>query len=91
MSSNAAVEGSVNEQQMSGEQKISRVNDILHLQALKATYCEIVDACVNDGGKAAARLAELFTERCPGGLRNGPAQRAQRRHRVSGHCHRCKQ
>jgi len=47
---------------MSGEQKISRVNDILHLQAMKATYCEIVDACVNDGGKAAARLAELFTE-----------------------------
>jgi len=38
MSSNAAVEGSVNEQQMSGEQKISRVNDILHLQAMKATY-----------------------------------------------------
>ena len=47
---------------MSGEQKISRVNDILHLQAMKATYCEIADACVNDGGKAAARLAELFTE-----------------------------
>jgi len=47
---------------MTGEQKISRVNDILHLQAMKATYCEIVDACVNDGGKAAARLAELFTE-----------------------------
>jgi SnoaL-like protein len=52
----------VNEQQMSGEQRISRVNDILHLQAMKATYCEIVDACVKDSGTAAARLAELFTE-----------------------------
>jgi hypothetical protein len=52
----------VNEQYTGGEQKISRVNDILHLQAMKATYCEIVDACVNDGGNAAARLADLFTE-----------------------------
>jgi hypothetical protein len=33
----------VNEQQMSGEQKISRVNDSLHLQAMKATYYEIVE------------------------------------------------
>ena len=49
----------MNEQEISGEQGISRVNDILHLQAMKATYCEIVDACAQDGGKA-ARLAELF-------------------------------
>ena len=52
----------MNEQKISGEQGITRVNDILHLQAMKATYCETVDACTRDGAKAAARLAELFTE-----------------------------
>jgi len=64
----------VNEQQMSGEQEISRVNDILHLQAMKATYCKIADACVNDGGKAAARLAELFTEDVRADYGMGPLQ-----------------
>jgi ketosteroid isomerase-like protein len=54
--------GSVNEQGTSNEQQIRRANDVLHLQAMKATYCEIVDACMQDSGKAAARLAELFTE-----------------------------
>src|SRR5260370_4209881 len=48
--------GSVN------EREISRLSDILQLQAMKATYCDAVDACTKDGGKAAARLAELFTE-----------------------------
>jgi hypothetical protein len=42
MSSNGGGRGSVNEQQTSGEQMISRVNDILHLQAIKATYCESI-------------------------------------------------
>jgi hypothetical protein len=54
--------GSVNEKGNRHEQQISRMNDILHLQAMKATYCETVDACTSDGAKAAARLAELFTE-----------------------------
>jgi ketosteroid isomerase-like protein len=44
------------------EREISRVGDILQLQAMKATYCDTVDACTKDGGKAAARLAELLTE-----------------------------
>ena len=52
----------MNEQEISSDQQITRVNDILHLQAMKATYCETVDACTQDGGRAAARLAELFTE-----------------------------
>ena len=30
----------MNEQAISGEQGITRVNDILHLQAMKATYCD---------------------------------------------------
>jgi ketosteroid isomerase-like protein len=52
----------VNEQGISDERQISRVNDVLQLQAIKATYCEIVDACTRDSGTAAARLAGLFTE-----------------------------
>jgi ketosteroid isomerase-like protein len=52
----------VNEQGISNEKQITRVNDILHLQAMKATYCDAVDACTKDGDKAAARLAELLTE-----------------------------
>jgi hypothetical protein len=54
--------GSVNEQRISNEKQITTVNDILHLQAMKATYCDAVDACTKDSDKAAARLAELFTE-----------------------------
>jgi hypothetical protein len=50
----------VNEQGISNEQQIRRVNDILHLQAMKATYCDAVDACTKDGDHAAVRLAELF-------------------------------
>jgi ketosteroid isomerase-like protein len=45
---------------MSGE--ISKLSDLLQLQEIKATYCETVDACMHDGGKAAARFGELFTE-----------------------------
>jgi hypothetical protein len=33
----------MNEQEISCERDIRRVNDILHLQAMKATYCEIVE------------------------------------------------
>ena len=44
------------------EHEISRLSDLLHLQALKAAYCETDDACVKDGAAAAARPSELFTE-----------------------------
>jgi ketosteroid isomerase-like protein len=44
------------------EHEIRRCGEILQLQAIKAIYCETVDACVRDGGKAAERLRELFTE-----------------------------
>ena len=40
----------------------SSLSDVLQLQVLKAAYCETVDACFQDTGKATARLAELFTE-----------------------------
>ena len=44
------------------EHEISRLSDLLRLQAIKAAYCETVDACVKDGAAAAARLGEIFTE-----------------------------
>jgi ketosteroid isomerase-like protein len=44
------------------EHQISRLSDLLQLQALKAAYCETVDACVKAGAAAAARLGDLFTE-----------------------------
>jgi ketosteroid isomerase-like protein len=44
------------------EHEISRLTDLLQLQALKAAYCETVDACVGKGGPAAASFGELFTE-----------------------------
>jgi hypothetical protein len=44
------------------EQEISRLSDLLRLQALKAAYCETVDACVEKGGAAAASFGDLFTE-----------------------------
>jgi hypothetical protein len=62
MSSKGDERGSVNEPQINGGQDILRVKDILHLQAMKAIYCETVDACTADDGTAAARLAELLTE-----------------------------
>lgn len=43
------------------EHEISRLS-VLQLQALKATHCETVDACVKEGAAAAARFGELFTE-----------------------------
>jgi hypothetical protein len=42
------------------EHEISRLRDLLQLQALTATHCETVDACVNEGAAAAARFGELF-------------------------------
>lgn len=44
------------------EHEISRLSDVLQLQALKAAYCETVDACVSEHGAAAARFGDLFTE-----------------------------
>ena len=44
------------------EHEIMRVSDILALQSMKATYCEVVDECVRNGNKSAERLSELFTE-----------------------------
>jgi hypothetical protein len=44
------------------EHEISRLSDLLPLQALKAAYCETVDACVKAGAAATARLGALFTE-----------------------------
>jgi hypothetical protein len=44
------------------EHEISRLSDLLQLQALKAAYCETVDACVKAGAAATARFGELFTE-----------------------------
>ncbi len=44
------------------EHEISRLSDVLRLQAIKAAYCETVDACVKDGAAAAACFGELFTE-----------------------------
>ena len=41
-------EQSVNETQFNYAQQISRANDSLHLQAIKATYCAAVDACAQD-------------------------------------------
>jgi hypothetical protein len=52
----------MNEQEISCERDIRRVNDILHLQAMKATYCETVDACTQDGGKAAALYGRYLDE-----------------------------
>jgi hypothetical protein len=43
------------------EHEISRVRDILQLQAMKAVYCETVDSCVKDSTNAAAVFRELFT------------------------------
>jgi hypothetical protein len=43
-------------------QDILRVSDILQLQAMKAIYCETVDACVAADGTAARRFGELFSE-----------------------------
>jgi hypothetical protein len=40
-----AGEESVNETQFNYAQQISRANDSLHLQAMKATYCPAADAC----------------------------------------------
>jgi hypothetical protein len=56
MSSKVGGEGRVN------EREISRLGDILQLQEMKATYCETVDTCVQDGDSAAARLMQLFAE-----------------------------
>jgi ketosteroid isomerase-like protein len=50
----------------------SSLNDALQLQVIKATYCETVDACFTDTGKATARLAELFTEDVRGDYGMGP-------------------
>jgi hypothetical protein len=52
----------VNEQRISSEPEFSRVNDILQLQAIKATYCETVDACTQDGGKARISSVRFIQE-----------------------------
>jgi ketosteroid isomerase-like protein len=39
-----------------------QLHDVMHLQSLKAMYCEIIDDCTKDAGRAAARLNEIFTE-----------------------------
>ena len=44
------------------EHEIMRVSDILALQSVKATYCEVVDECVRNGSKSAERSSEIFTE-----------------------------
>ena len=44
------------------EQEIRRLGDVLQLQMVKATYCDIVDTCVQDADKAAERLTHIFTE-----------------------------
>jgi hypothetical protein len=36
--------------------------DVMQLQTLKATYCDIVDACAKDGDRAAECLAGILTE-----------------------------
>ena len=41
-------EGSVNETQFNYAQQISRANDSLHLQAMKATYCAAAEPCAPD-------------------------------------------
>jgi hypothetical protein len=43
------------------EHEISRLTDLLQLQALKASHCETVAACVKAGAAATARSVELFT------------------------------
>ena len=44
------------------EHEIMRVSDILALQSVKATYCEVVDECVRNGNPSVERLSGLFTE-----------------------------
>jgi hypothetical protein len=44
------------------EHEISRLSDLLQLQALTAAHCETVDACVKAGAAATARFGDLFTE-----------------------------
>jgi hypothetical protein len=53
------------------EDKLGYLHDVVQLQTLKAIYCEAVDDCVNDGGGAAARLRELFTEDATGDYGTG--------------------
>lgn len=56
------------------ELMLRRLQDTIQLQALKAVYCEAVDDCVKDAGRAAARLQDIFTADATGDYGAGVLQ-----------------
>ncbi len=42
--------------------RTDQIQDVLQLQAIKATYCETADACIRGSGGAAECFNALFTE-----------------------------